>query len=425
MTDPREGTQRPHVIVVEQPVSETRFRYPIEGRGAGVLKGEHSRADLTTFPKIKIVGYEGPAVVVVSCVTHDSDIPRAHPHNLVSPATVNNKESCKKGVYHTTVNSQTMTVEFSHLGVQCVRKKDIKESLKKRQKIRVDPYKQGFDHVDNPKGIDLNAIKLCFQVFIEKPSCPGRFTGQLAPVCSRTIYSARVMSQLQIIDLSDNRSTACGGRKLILVCEKVSREDIKIRLSDGTGWEGWAHFLPSDVHKQCAITFRTPPYRDINITEEVRLSLELVRPSDGATSDEEEFFFTPSPGLRASSRRNDLDYDGRQLLDITSDLELNIPVSPISLADTNLTNYQILSQVDQTIDALAESETDDLINLSDIMKDLGLKPAMPGMKRSSKDAENDSASLSLLTKIGGTAQATDLNSNLYEYLNDCFEINDL
>ena len=32
---------------------------------------------------------QGPAVVVVSCVTHDSDPrPRAHPHNLVSPASV-------------------------------------------------------------------------------------------------------------------------------------------------------------------------------------------------------------------------------------------------------------------------------------------------------------------------------------------------
>ena len=33
--------------------------------------------------------FQGPAVVVVSCVTHDNDpSPRAHPHNLVSPASV-------------------------------------------------------------------------------------------------------------------------------------------------------------------------------------------------------------------------------------------------------------------------------------------------------------------------------------------------
>ena len=121
MADEILNTKRPHVVILEQPVSDTRFRYPIEGRGAGVLKGEHSSAEKTTFPKIKIVGYKGPAVVVVSCVTHDTKLPRCHPHNLVSPATVNNKDSCRKGVFHTSVNTESMTVEFSHLGVQCVR----------------------------------------------------------------------------------------------------------------------------------------------------------------------------------------------------------------------------------------------------------------------------------------------------------------
>ena len=117
--------KRPSVVILEQPVSEMRFRYPIEGRGAGVLRGEHSQPDKTTFPKIKIVGYSGPAVVVVSCVTQDTDLPRTHPHNLVSPATVNTRHSCRKGVFHTSVDTETMTVEFSHLGIQCVREDTI------------------------------------------------------------------------------------------------------------------------------------------------------------------------------------------------------------------------------------------------------------------------------------------------------------
>merc|ERR1711974_457166 len=73
-----------------------------------------------------------------------------------------------------------MTLEFSHLGIQCVRKRDIEESLKQRRKIRVDPYKQGFDHMNNPKSIDLNAVKLCFQVFISTPDSGGRCTRRLA-----------------------------------------------------------------------------------------------------------------------------------------------------------------------------------------------------------------------------------------------------
>ena len=104
-------------------------------------------------------------VVVVSCVTHDSDIPKTHPHNLVSPASVG-RDGCKKGVCTMNVNSEDMTVEFPHLGIQCVRKKDIAEALKLRQEIRVDPFRQGFGHVDSPNSIDLNAVKLCFQVSI-------------------------------------------------------------------------------------------------------------------------------------------------------------------------------------------------------------------------------------------------------------------
>ena len=74
------------------------------------------------------------------------------------------KEGCKKGVCTLHVNNEDMTVEFQHLGIQCVRKKDIEESLKQRSDIRVDPFKQGFKHVENPSSIDLNAVRLCFQV---------------------------------------------------------------------------------------------------------------------------------------------------------------------------------------------------------------------------------------------------------------------
>ena len=79
----------PHVVIVEQPAShKLRFRFECEGRGAGVLHGATSTTERKKFPKIQIRGYIGPAVVVVSCVTHDSDKPKAHPHMLVSPVGV-------------------------------------------------------------------------------------------------------------------------------------------------------------------------------------------------------------------------------------------------------------------------------------------------------------------------------------------------
>ena len=87
----------PHVVIVEQPAShKLRFRYECEGRGAGALQGATSTAEKKMFPKIQIRGYTGPAVVVVSCVTHDSDKPKAHPHMLVSPASVSRNLSPQK-----------------------------------------------------------------------------------------------------------------------------------------------------------------------------------------------------------------------------------------------------------------------------------------------------------------------------------------
>lgn len=58
--------------IIEQPASKAlRFRYECEGRSAGSIPGASSTPENKTFPTIKIEGYQGRAVVVVSCVTKD------------------------------------------------------------------------------------------------------------------------------------------------------------------------------------------------------------------------------------------------------------------------------------------------------------------------------------------------------------------
>lgn len=291
------GEQKPHVRVVEQPKANSlRFRYQCEGRGAGALQGHSSTAEIKTFPKIQIVGYRGPAVVVVSCVTHDSDPPKAHPHNLVSPASVG-RDGCKKGVCTMNVNNEDMTVEFQHLGIQCVRKKDVEDSLKQRKDIRVDPYRQTFKHMENPQSIDLNAVKLCFQAFLENPSTPGKYTIILPPVCSNPIYDAKAKKELQIMDISDTTSPVQGGKKIIILCEKVTREDIKVRFYDpepGYTWEAWGELSAADVHKQYALSLKTPAFPNGILNERKRVYVELVKPSDETTSEPQEFFYLPS-----------------------------------------------------------------------------------------------------------------------------------
>jgi hypothetical protein len=47
-------------------------------------------------------------------------------------------------------------------------RKDTAEALQQRKEIRVDPFRQGFDHANSPQTIDLNAVRLCFQVRYQK-----------------------------------------------------------------------------------------------------------------------------------------------------------------------------------------------------------------------------------------------------------------
>lgn len=39
------------------------------------------------------------------------------------------------------IHNDTMTQSFDHLGIQCVKKKDIEDALRIREEIRVDPFK--------------------------------------------------------------------------------------------------------------------------------------------------------------------------------------------------------------------------------------------------------------------------------------------
>lgn len=58
-------------------------------------------------------------------------------------------------------------------------------------------------------------------------------------------------------------------------------------------WEGFGDFQPTHVHKQVAISFRTPRYRSLEVERPVKAQIQLRRPSDGATSEPLPFEFIP------------------------------------------------------------------------------------------------------------------------------------
>lgn len=91
--------------------------------------------------------------------------------------------------------------------------------MKQRQQRNVDPFKGGFK---SPTTINLNALRLCFQVFVENVDDPKRALNiALTPVVSAVIYDKKIITELVICKLSHVADSVAGGLEMILLCEKV------------------------------------------------------------------------------------------------------------------------------------------------------------------------------------------------------------
>lgn len=87
--------------------------------------------------------------------------------------------------------------ELKGLSVECVKRAAIKDALRERKAIKVDPFRQGFDHMDKDE-VDLNELRLCFQVSNNSRSrlqwrrpSSGR---KLRLIFIHTIYSIHLVS---------------------------------------------------------------------------------------------------------------------------------------------------------------------------------------------------------------------------------------
>ena len=177
---------------------------------------------------------------------------------------------CSQGVC-TQVMKPDMTFEFKHLGIECQTQREVKDALAERKSIKVDPFRQGFEF--NRKETDLNTVRLCFQAFLEDPANPGKCNITLTPVVSEPIVNTHRSKGLKIVEISDTSAPAEGGKKVIILCERIDRDDIKVRFfhEDGS-WEAFGVFKPSDVHQQVAISFTTPAYHP-TVPKQVKMEL--------------------------------------------------------------------------------------------------------------------------------------------------------
>ncbi|XP_075943186.1 transcription factor p65 isoform X1 [Anarhichas minor] len=273
----------PFIEIIEQPKQRgMRFRYKCEGRSAGSIPGEKSNDTTKTHPAIKLNNYSGPLRVRISLVSKNAPH-KPHPHELVG-------KDCKHGYYEADLQERRIH-SFQNLGIQCVKKKDVNEAITCRLQTNNNPFNIPEAKVWEEE-FDLNSVRLCFQAFITLAS--GELI-PLEPVVSQPIFDNRApnTAELKICRVNRNSGSCKGGDEIFLLCDKVQKEDIEVRFFQDS-WEGKGTFSQADVHRQVAIVFRTPPYRDTNLSEPIRVKMQLRRPSDREVSEPMDFQYLPA-----------------------------------------------------------------------------------------------------------------------------------
>uniref|UniRef100_A0A8D2PDH4 Nuclear factor NF-kappa-B p105 subunit n=1 Tax=Zosterops lateralis melanops TaxID=1220523 RepID=A0A8D2PDH4_ZOSLA len=296
-----------------------RFRYVCEGPSHGGLPGASSEKNKKSYPQVKICNYVGPAKVIVQLVTNGKYV-HLHAHSLVG-------KFCEDGVCTVNAGPKDMVVGFANLGILHVTKKKVFETLETRM---IDACKKGYNPgllvhpelgylqaegcgdrqlterereiirqaaLQQTKEMDLSVVRLMFTAFL--PDSNGSFTRKLDPVISDAIYDSKApnASNLKIVRMDRTAGCVTGGEEIYLLCDKVQKDDIQIRFyeedENGGMWEGFGDFSPTDVHRQFAIVFKTPKYRDVNITKPASVFVQLRRKSDLETSEPKPFLYYP------------------------------------------------------------------------------------------------------------------------------------
>ncbi|NXY45081.1 REL protein, partial [Ceuthmochares aereus] len=295
------GGSEPYIEIFEQPRQRgMRFRYKCEGRSAGSIPGEHSTENNKTFPSIQILNYYGKVKIRTTLVTKNEPY-KPHPHDLVG-------KDCRDGYYEAEFGPERRVLSFQNLGIQCVKKKDLKESISLRISKKINPFNVPEEQLHNIDEYDLNVVRLCFQAFL--PDKHGNYTVALPPLISNPIYDNRApnTAELRICRVNKNCGSVKGGDEIFLLCDKVQKDDIEVRFVLDN-WEAKGSFSQADVHRQVAIVFRTPPFLK-DITEPVTVKMQLRRPSDQEVSEPMDFRYLPDEkdpyGNKAKRQRSTL-----------------------------------------------------------------------------------------------------------------------
>uniref|UniRef100_A0A7N6A2X8 RHD domain-containing protein n=1 Tax=Anabas testudineus TaxID=64144 RepID=A0A7N6A2X8_ANATE len=323
----------PYLQIQEQPKQRGfRFRYGCEGPSHGGLPGASSEKNrkmgkpllslilILIFCVFQICNYQGAARVVVQLVTALTNNTQLHAHSLVG-------KQCDKGICIADLQPKDSIISFPNLGILHVTKKNVTKTLEERM---IEAFRMGYncgvsihpeidalvgevrvprelnDHqrslINNAasgqaKEMDLSVVRLMFTAFL--PDSDGGFSRRLEPVVSDPIYDSKApnASNLKIVRMDRTAGCVTGGEEVYLLCDKVQKDDIQVRFYEedesGLTWEALGDFSPTDVHRQFAIVFKTPKYRDPNLQKPTSVFVQLKRKSDNETSEPKPFTYHP------------------------------------------------------------------------------------------------------------------------------------
>lgn len=236
---------------------------------------------------------------------------------------------------------------FHGMGIIHTAKKHIKDELVKKMKMevleknrRADPSigaltvreetQIKMDAENAQKWMDLNSVALCFQAFV--PNQYGILCPLTLPIYSHTINNLKsaLTGELKICRIDKYVSSCDGGDEVFLLVEKVGKKNIKIKFfetdsKDNEIWSAYGRFSQLDVHHQYAIVFRTPPYRDREITSPREVFIQLERPTDGDCSEPMKFTYKPTDNLHRKRPR----------MSYSENVDFNNPIPPDTTMSKN------------------------------------------------------------------------------------------
>ncbi|XP_011303709.1 nuclear factor NF-kappa-B p100 subunit isoform X2 [Fopius arisanus] len=319
-----EAMDAPEIRILDQPVEKFRFRYKSEmmGTHGSLASASSTSRRKRQVPSVKLLNGIGKMIIRCTLVTKNEDRRIPHAHHLVKRE--GNSESDTP--YELEVSEENDWIaSFQGMGIIHTAKKHIKDELMKKMRAekleeiqRKDFNRRALSVREETeirmeaeaaqKWMDLNSVALCFQAFVRNEY--GVMEPKSQPVYSNTINNLKsaLTGELKICRI-DKYTSSCGGNEeVFLLVEKVGKKNIKVKFfelddKDNEIWCDYGKFSELDVHHQYAIVFRTPPYKDREITEPKVVYIQLERPTDGDCSEPMQFTYKPMSNLLQRKRQ--------------------------------------------------------------------------------------------------------------------------